>query len=150
MSSRRQTRSSGGAGVAGTYGPSEAVKHDSSGNAQDPSDPRPHITRSSGGAGVDGTYGPDSTLNNSEDSAGSHQATRSNQQQSEPQGSQRRTDPEGTSPAKESQQGNAASEEGLPDPMVAADDGSQPHEASAGLQGSMMVGTEAGSPRSKL
>lgn len=145
----RQTRSSGGAGVTGTYGPSEPVKHDSSGNAQDPSDPRPHITRSSGGAGVEGTYGPDSTRNSS-DSADSKQTTHSNQQQLESQGSQRKSESEGTSSAKQGNQGNAASEDNLPDPMVAGDDGFQSHEASAGLQSSIIVGTESGSPRSKL
>jgi hypothetical protein len=42
-------------------------------------------------------------------------------------------------------------EANLPDPMVAADDGSQSHEAAADLQGRIEVSADVGgSPRSKL
>ena len=144
----RQTRSSGGAGVEGSYGPSQPLEQSSSGNAQDPSDPKPHITRSSGGAGVEGTYGPDDALKTSKAGASSTQsASQCSQQQ--PQQPKEDKPPSGD---QRMQSGDAASaEEALPDPMVAADDGSQPHEASAGLQGRMSVGADGGrGTRSKL
>jgi hypothetical protein len=99
--------------VAGSYGPSDPQP--SSGNPADPSDPRPHITRSSGGAGVEGTYGPDSTI-------------KSSQQEGPAQHQQQ--DSKGASSGCPEQKAQAttaagsAEDSAMPDPMVAADDGS--------------------------
>lgn len=150
--------------MLGTYGPaSQAPMSDnSSGNAADPSDPMPHITRSSGGAGVEGTYGPGFSLTNSTAGSIKHSSSKEDsiiikaaQQEGvtgRAQQQQEESTPTGDGlPTGPGSDAGLRAEANLPDPMVAADDGSQSHEAASDLQGRIEVSADnGGSPRSKL
>lgn len=93
--------------MAGSFGPPDPQLN---GNTADPSDP--HITRSSGGAGVEGTYGSDSTVKGSKEPQEGSAQQQAGQAPSE-------------GPEQKPQAGAApADNSAMPDPMVAADDGS--------------------------
>lgn len=100
--------------MAGSYGPPDSQLNSSSGNPADPSDPKPHITRSSGGAGMEGTYGPDSTVKGNKE--GSQEGSAQQQEGQAPSaGPEQKPQAAAAAPAQDS---------AMPDPLVAADDGS--------------------------
>lgn len=125
--------------MEGSYGPSTNAQADGDSSGQ-------HVTRSSGGAGVMEAYGPDTPSSNSGSSEGSLNSTDKASVTGSPLQKTQDKQPTGAEAGGQAQ----TASEGLPDPMVAADDGSQAHEAASYLQGRMSVSAAAGSPRSKL
>lgn len=101
---------------------------------------------------MEGSYGPSFSMNTSNSKKGSTSTQPAQQEGGTETGpAQQRSEGAGAADPAPARDAGLQAEANLPDPMVAADDGSQPHDAAAAdLPGRMDVGDGNGGTRSKL